>query len=226
MRATRYKRIAAQWERCVQISRRPARTMRWGWTGALLLTPLLAAGPSSSTRPFVVDDRTFGCIRQMTAVRHFYVANLAGDLPATLSAARSTTGAVYPVGSVLQLVPTEAMVKRETGFNAATHDWEFYLLNVSKQGTTIQTRGFVEVTNRFGANCFACHVRARPEWDLICDNSHGCDPIPITREMIGALQRTDPRCQSNGPVSEQDAALLAQLAEVVKTIKSPSAAKP
>lgn len=39
-----------------------------------------------------------------------------------------------------------------------------------------RTRGFVEVNNRLGGNCFACHVEARPEWDLVCDDSHGCDP--------------------------------------------------
>jgi len=63
------------------------------------------------------------------------------------------------------------------------------------------------VNNRFGGNCFTCHVKAHAEFDLVCDNDHGCDPIPITRAMSGALQRTDPRCK-NPPVSAEDAAAL------------------
>jgi hypothetical protein len=42
-------------------------------------------------------------------VRHFYVDTLRGDLNATLAAANSTTSAVYPPGSVIQLVPGDAM---------------------------------------------------------------------------------------------------------------------
>jgi len=44
---------------------------------------------------------------------------------------------------------------------------------------------------------------------------HGCAPIPLTRAMSGALQRTDPRCE-NPPVSAQDAAALKQLNELFK----------
>ncbi len=47
-----------------------------------------------------------------------------------------------PSSSVIQLVPGEAMVKREKGFNPATRDWEFFELDVSKNGTQIRKRGF------------------------------------------------------------------------------------
>jgi hypothetical protein len=117
------------------------------------------------------------------------------------------------------------MVKRAKGFNAATHDWEFFELDVSPSGSTIRTRGFVEVVNRFGGNCFTCHIRARPQWDLVCDTTHGCDSIPITIAMSGALQRTDPRCKNPGPASAEDAAALEQLAIVVKAMAAGSAAK-
>jgi hypothetical protein len=30
--------------------------------------------------------------------------------------------------------------------------------------------------------------------DLICELDHGCDPIPVTREMIAGIQAQDPRC--------------------------------
>jgi hypothetical protein len=161
----------------------------------------------------------------MTHVRHFYVDNLAGNLKGTVKVAQAAAGN-YPVGSVLQLVPTEVMVKREKGFNATTRDWEFFELNVSPEGSTIRTRGFQEVNNRFGANCFTCHVKAHPEFDLVCDLNHGCDPIPITRAMSAALQHTDPRCE-NPPVSAEDAAALAQLGAIVKALaaaKAPASA--
>src|SRR5262249_41066912 len=89
---------------------------------------LLSAGPGSGadSSDVQVDAKSFRCIRNMAAVRHFYVDNLRGDLAATLAAAKSPTGATYPPGSVIQLVPTEAMVKRAKGFNATTHDWEFF----------------------------------------------------------------------------------------------------
>jgi len=151
----------------------------------------------------------------MTPVRQFYVDNLRGDLAATVAAANSPTGAVYPPGSVIQLIPGEAMVKRDKGFNAVTHDWEFFELDVSKTGTQIRKRGFADVVNRFGGNGFACHIAARPEWDLVCENDHGCAPIPVTRVMIRALQRTDPRC-NNPPPSREDAEALRQLQELLK----------
>jgi hypothetical protein len=181
------------------------------------------AAPAGEPGALSISEKSFRCMTEMTHIGHFYVDNLVGNLDGTVRVAESTTGGVYPVGSVLQLVPTEVMVKREKGFNAATHDWEFFELDVSPSGSTIRTRGFVEVVNRFGGNCFTCHIRAHPQWDLVCDTTHGCDPIPITIAMTGALQRTDPRCKNRGPVSAEDAAALEQLALV---LKATAAAKP
>jgi hypothetical protein len=190
-------------------------TAYFGYAAALFLSPAMA-GSSSAPASFPISDASFRCISDMTHVRHFYVDNLAGNLAGTVKVAEAGTGA-YPVGSVLQLVPTEVMVKRDPGFNSTTHDWEYFELNISPSGSTIHTRGFQEVNNRFGSNCQTCHVKARPEFDLVCDNTHGCDPIPITRAMSGALQRTDPRCK-NPPVSPEDAAALAQLGAIVKAL--------
>jgi hypothetical protein len=159
-----------------------------------------------------IDAKSFRCIRQMTPVRGFYVDNLRGNLDATLAAANSSTGAVYPVGSVVQLFPAEAMVKRDKGFNAATHDWEFFVLDVSKDGTRIRQRGTVDTANRLGT-CLGCHSQAQAQWDLVCENNHGCVPLSVTRAMFGALQRTDPRCD-NPPVSPEDAEALEQLRQL------------
>lgn len=156
---------------------------------SLLPLSLTAAG-----EPMKVDADSFRCIREMTPVRHFYVDNLLGNLEGTLAAANAPKGAIYPPGSVVQLVPSEVMVKREAGFSPATGDWEFFELDVSDKGASVRARGFAEVNNRFGGNCFACHAPARQPWDFVCEEGHGCEPIPVTRKMIGALQRSDPRC--------------------------------
>src|SRR5215468_12423471 len=128
---------------------------------AILCAVVLLLSPASGNA-LDVDARSFRCITSMTPVRQFYVDNLRGNLSGTLAAANAATGAVYPPGSVIQLIPGEAMVKRDTGFNPVTHDWEFFELDVSKDGTQIRKRGFADVVNRFGGNCFGCHVAARP----------------------------------------------------------------
>jgi hypothetical protein len=174
---------------------------------ALLLSPGLGIAAD-------IDANSFRCITKMTPVRQFYVDNLRGNLDATLAAANSATGAVYPPGSVLQLIPGEAMVKRDKGFDATTHDWEFFELDVSKDGTRVRKRGAADVVNRFGGNCFQCHIQAAPQWDLVCETDHGCAPIPVTPAMIRALQRTDPRCDN--PINPEDAEAIKQLNEVLK----------
>ena len=169
----------------------------------------VAATPKSESAPITADS--FKCIRNMSPVRGFYVDSLSGNLKGTLAAANTTAGAVYPPGSVVQLVPTEVMVKREPGFNAATKDWEFFELDVTNGKSTIRTRGFVDVVNRFDGNCFACHVKTRPEFDLICETGHGCDAIPLTPVMIKAIQKTDPRCGAPEELTAEEAAMLKAL---------------
>jgi hypothetical protein len=141
-----------------------------------------------------IDEDSFSCMREMSPVRHFYVDNLLGNIEGTLAAANDPEDAIYPAGSVVQLVPTEAMVKREAGTFPATGDWEFFELQVDEKGSKIAKRGFVDVNNRFDGNCFSCHVPAKDKWDFICESGRGCDPIPIDHKMTGALQRSDPRC--------------------------------
>ena len=198
---------------------------------AALLVPCVlaiagwASAADAAPTPIEVTDGTFGCISNLTPVRGFFVGNLNGHLAGTLKIASSKTGGVYPAGSVVQLVPSEVMVKQSKGFSPATHDWEYFELDVSKNGSKIRKRGFAEVVNRFGGNCFTCHVRAKPEFDSICEMDHGCDPIPITPAMIGALQRTDPRCKGSENVSAADTAALHQLQEAMSKAV-PAAAKP
>ena len=190
--------------------------------GALIgLVSLLSAAHitnSIADEPAVkVTDESFKCITEMAPVRHFYVDNLHGNLAATVTVATAGQGN-YPEGSVVQLMPNEVMIKQQKGFNPATRDWEFFVIDVSKDGSKIYKRGFADVNNRLGMNCFTCHVKARPEFDFICEQDHGCDPIPVTRAMFGALQRTDPRCRGSDQVSAEDAEALRQLGEIVKAL--------
>lgn len=148
------------------------------------------------TQLIEVDDSTFECITSMTPVRGFFVDNLLGNLDATLTVANSDTGGVWPTGSLVQLVPSEVMVKQPEGTSPATNDWEFFELNVSAEGSQIVTRGFTDVVNRFGGNCLDCHIKAEPQWDMICETGHGCDPLPFTREMLMGIQQSDPRCRA------------------------------
>ena len=168
--------------------------------GCMVLLPRAIADEQSAagdSREVQVTADTFRCVTEMTPVRHFFVDNLLDNLEGTLEIANSEDGGVYPPGSVVQLVPTEVMVKHGKGWNAATRDWEFFELDVSSAGSSIRNRGFVDVINRFGGNCFACHIKARPEWDLICEKDHGCEPLPVTAEQILHLQQSDPRCAAD-----------------------------
>src|SRR5262245_29807398 len=174
-------------------------------------------GADNTGKPIPIDDSSSKCIKDMKPVRHFYVDNILGNVAATVAVAEKGRGD-YPVGSVLQLVPNEVMIKQPKGFSPATRDWEFFFVDVSEQGSKIYKRGFAEVNNRFGGNCFACHVKARPEFDFVCEKDQGCDPVPFTREMFGALQRTDPRCKNNPPVSAEDQKALKDLGELVKAL--------
>jgi hypothetical protein len=186
---------------------------------------LASAARAEKLAPIPVTDHSFGCINKLTPVRGFFVGNLKGNLAGTLKVARSANGGVYPPGSVVQLLPTEVMVKQPKGFNEVTHDWEFFELTVSKDSTAINKRGFAEVMNRFGGNCFGCHVKAEPKWDSICETGHGCDPIALTTPMVKALQHTDPRCPESEHVSAEDAAIMRQLDQFIHP-KAPPAEKP
>jgi hypothetical protein len=169
---------------------------------ALAQAPRTAAAPAGKV---VITDASFGCIRNLKPVRGYYVGNVLGNIDATVKAAEASS-ASYPVGSVVQLVPTEAMVKREAGYSPATNDWEFFELTVSKTSTAIHVRGGAEVKNRFGGNCLSCHAPAA-KFDMVCETSHGCAPIPITPIMAKAIQNTDPRCEPVALPAEQIDAL-------------------
>ena len=152
---------------------------------------------STTTAPAAVPDvnptaADFVNINTMTRVGDHFVGSLNGHLVASLAVARSPKGGVYPVGTVIQLIPTEAMVKRHKGYSPATGDWEFFALKVSTQGTRIGVAG-AKVKNFFGGDCASCHSAAKPQFDFVCEKNHGCAPLGLTDATIARIQQGDPR---------------------------------
>jgi hypothetical protein len=135
----------------------------------------------------------FKNLHDMTPVRGFFVDNALGHRKATLAVANSPKGGTYPVGTIIQLVPQEAMVKRRAGFSPMTKDWEFFFLSTDATGTTIEVRGGDKVVNRFGGNCASCHSLATRNFDMVCEKTHGCAPLPIGDDVIHGIQAADPR---------------------------------
>lgn len=170
-----------------------------GGTTTGSVDPSATTGEDGSTTGEAEDldmsPEDFVCLLEWDRVRRFRITNLLGYLDETLEVANSPTGGVYPVGTVIQLIPNEAMVKRAGGWSPETGDWEFFSLATSAMGTEILDRGATEVVNAFGGNCFDCHSAADPQWDFVCEQDHGCAPIPIDEATIDALQQNDPRCR-------------------------------
>jgi hypothetical protein len=159
------------------------------------------AGTTTTT---VVEDveaqaDDFVALADMTPVRGFFINNLLGHLDEAVAVAENPDGGVYPVGTVIQLIPQEAMVKRAEGFSPETNDWEFFTLDATAAGTTIVTRGGAEVLNRFsGTSCSGCHSAAEPQFDMVCENTHGCAPLGVPDEVITTIQQSDPRPRQTG----------------------------
>ena len=196
--------------RLMGCARRAGRGSMWTtgtiWVCALAATAMLfaacgshgakasgASSASSSAEDANLVAADFPNINTMTPVGDHFVTNVRGHLDEALAVARSPQGGRYPVGTIIQLVPQEAMVKRAAGFSPPTNDWEFFSLDVSPTGTKILTRGGAEVVNRFGGSCSGCHGAAQPAFDFVCGQDHGCAPLPIGPQVIKALQVADPR---------------------------------
>ena len=162
-------------------------------------TPPDTDAPASTTTVATEDiemqPEDFPNVNTLAKVGNHFVGNLLGHLDEALAVANSPDGGEYPVGTLIQLVPQEAMVKRGEGWGPGTGDWEFFSLNVTPEGTEILARGKTGVLNRFGDECASCHGMADAQWDFTCDDDHGCDPLNLDQNLIAALQASDPRPQ-------------------------------
>jgi len=139
----------------------------------------------------------FECILNWNEVGSFRITNKLGRLEEALAVANSPTGGTYPPGTIIQVIPIEAMVKRDSSWNPATNNWEFFTLELSASETKILSRGTTDIATQFGGrNCVECHSKADSQFDFICTDNHGCDPLPdIFTSLIEPLQNGDTRCQ-------------------------------
>ncbi len=141
----------------------------------------------------------FECLLHWDRVRNFRITNRLGHRDEALAVANNASGGgAYPVGTVIQIIPDEAMVKRRQGWNPGTNDWEFFKLQVNASGTTIDPNGGrgADISNLVGS-CKGCHSGAQPQFDFTCESGHGCGPLPfgLTSEFLVTLQERDPRCR-------------------------------
>lgn len=156
---------------------------------------------SSGTAPeppaptdFEATAADFECLLNWERVRNIRVTNKLGFLEEALELARNPQpGIEYPPGTIIQLVPQEAMVKRGRDFDPENNNWEYFELVASDAGTQIRVRGRDDVQNQFGGQCFGCHADAR-DFDFLCDKGRGCVELPLEDRTITALQNADPRC--------------------------------
>jgi len=168
------------------------RRITWIVAVALLI---LGAVSGVSAQDVVVSEQTFGCILDWAQVRNTRIRH--SDPVKLKEAMRILRDRIpdteYPVGTILQLVPFEAMVKHPRDKFPRTNGWEFFALEVSGTGTRIRDRGDNVVNLAQGVTCLSCHQPAA-RFDFVCEKGHGCAPIPFDDQKIAELQRADSRC--------------------------------
>ena len=152
--------------------------------------------PDMSAGEVTITEQSFGCILDWPKVRN---TRFKHDDPEKLKEAMrilrdSVQDKDYPVGTILQLVPFEAMVKHERTTFPKTNGWEFFALDVSESGTKIRDRGDAVVNLSQGVTCLSCHQPAA-KFDFVCEKGHGCAPIPFDDKMIMDIQKADARCK-------------------------------
>jgi hypothetical protein len=149
-----------------------------------------------SADDLVITEKSFGCVLLLPKVRNTRIQN---PDPAKLKEAirifrDSVPNQDYPTGTILQLIPTEAMVKHQRSAFPNTNGWEFFALTVTAGGTTITDRGDKVINASLKKPCLGCHSPAA-KYDFVCEKGHGCAPIPVTDQQIAAIQAADPRCK-------------------------------
>src|SRR5882672_8985782 len=168
------------------------RRITWIVAVALLI---LGAVSGVSAQDVVVSEQTFGCILDWAQVRNTRIRH--SDPVKLKEAMRILRDRIpdteYPVGTILQLVPFEAMVKHPRDKFPKTNGWEFFALDLSEAGTKIRDRGDNVVNLSLGLPCLSCHQPAA-KFDFVCEKKHGCAPLPFDDKKFAEIQATDPRC--------------------------------
>jgi hypothetical protein len=167
----------------------------------LLRRSILAAGLSiflaysGAAQDIAVSKQTFGCILDWPKVRNTYLKNSDPEkLKDAIRIFRDNVPDIeYPVGTILQLVPFEAMVKHPREEFPKTNGREFFALDDSEDGSKIRDRGDNVVNLTQGITYLSCHQPAA-RFDFVCEKGHGCAAIPLDDQKILELQNADPRC--------------------------------
>lgn len=168
----------------------------------LSIAVLLGAGCGGGSQNKIINQdldmqaSDFECIKRWEYIGPYYLTNKLGadNLAEALKVANSPKGGTFPPGTIIQLLPMEAMVKRIKGWNPTTNDWEFFALGITSAGTAINSRGAATTINFAGMNCFTCHSQAAPQWDFVCGENHGCVSLGVSDQFIQDFQNADPRC--------------------------------
>jgi hypothetical protein len=131
------------------------------------LTLFLYLAVTVSADDLVITEKSFGCLLDLPKVRNTRIQN---PDPQKLKEAiqifkDSVPDKEYPTGTILQLIPTEAMVKHERAAFPNTNGWEFFALKVSADGTAILDRGdkaqYVVEEALSGLPLACCEIRFR-----------------------------------------------------------------
>jgi hypothetical protein len=160
-----------------------------------LLAAFSAGSVQAADTGVAVTEKMFGCMHEGTKIRKTYIrhADSAKLKEAVRIYEKKVEGAEYPVGTIIQMVPNEAMVKHAKAAFPNSNGWEFLAFQVSAEGTKISGRGDT-ASNPLGT-CLSCHKGA-VKFDFVCDKGQGCPAIPVTDEQIIAMQGKDPRCKA------------------------------
>ena len=156
-------------------------------------------GGTGGSGGFDVNAEDFTCLADWAQVSGFRITNLLGQTAAAVAVAENPAGGIYPVGTIISNLPTDAMVKRAAGFSPETNDWEFFLLQLSSEGvTTIADRGTTEIMTAMGATCVSCHSQVPNQFDFVCNSwgdagSDNCG-FDFAESVLEAQIAADPRC--------------------------------
>jgi Cytochrome P460 len=155
---------------------------------------VLVLSCSVQAQDIAVSEKDFTCIRDGHKIRNTFIRH--PDPQKLKEAIRIFENRIpdteYPVGTFLQLVPAEVMVKHPREKFPDTNGWEFFMLDLSGQEVKITSRGAKTVNFR-GITCLSCHSPAK-KFDFVCEKEHGCAPVSIDDKQIAEIQASDPRC--------------------------------
>src|SRR5258705_12660488 len=116
----------------------------------------------ASSADVSVSERTFGCILDWPQVRNTRIKH--ADPQQLAEAMRifrdSVPNTEYPVDTILQLVPFEAMVKHPREKFPKTNGWEFFALDISDACTRTPDRVGSVIKLYHGTTCPSCHQPA------------------------------------------------------------------